>query len=126
MSLLEGLMALGGAGLVGVFAWLKISRDKAVRKAADAKGREEAAVGRQQRDQQAREQSEPIRVQDEEQRREHAATQARLDAEIEAIGAVVDSERARTEAAAVAGGEALTERVNGAIREGKLPRGRPQ
>ncbi len=126
MSVIAVLLAVGGAGVFGLLAYWRHRATKASARAADAEGRAESATGALRRDDAARTAGDIIKEKADDDRRARDATDARLEAEANAARSAADSERRRTEEAAARGPDALTERANAAIREGRLPRGRPQ
>ncbi len=126
MSVLAVLLAVGGAGVVGLLAYWRHRASKSAARAADAEGKAEAATGALRRDEAAKTAGDIVRDKADAERRAREATDARLEAERAATKLAWNAERQRTEEAAARGPDALTERANAAIREGRLPSGRPQ
>lgn len=126
LGLLEIIAISGGGVLAAIFGWLSISRNAAVKKAAEARAREEAITGSLARTEAHRTAGDIITRKSEDERRLRAEVDARLEAERRAAVARGDAEAARTAAAVAKGDKALAERANQAIDEGKLAKGRPQ
>lgn len=126
MSVIQTLLAGGGAAILGLVAWLWWRSNAAVKAKESAEARERAATGSLEREKKERSAGDILRVKEEADRRAREAADAGFQAQKVAAERATSVERQRTEEAASRGPEAMTERANAAIREGRLPRGKPQ
>lgn len=126
MTLIQALLTGGGAIILAILGYLKIRGDRAVKAKDVAEAREVAAAGKLKRDKGARTAGDVISQKTDEERRAREAIDVRLEAEKASASKAWDVERQRTADAASRGSDALVERANQAIREGKVPKGKPQ
>lgn len=126
MSLVETILGIFGLAAVGAVAWFKRQASRARSERDVAKATAESATGALDRDRAHRTAGNLIRERAEASRQARAAEGARLETERAAAEVAAAGELKRTTDAAAAGSEALNDRANAAIREGKVPRGKPQ